>query len=206
VPGYWSTTPNTFLLAAKSKAIASVTTTSTACATARVRMTSIVCGWHWSDTSRARRSSEALNDSIMCIASAAAVASSSNDAFATSSAVRSLTTVWKLRSASRRPCETSAWYGVYCVYQAGFSSTLRRMTGGVTQSWYPMPRKVRHTSFFCAMSCASSSSSCSLRAGGRFSGRRSRMLPGMVCSMRSSSDFAPTTRSIAVVSASSGPM
>lgn len=32
------------------------------------------------------------------------------------------------------PCAISAWYGVYCVYQPGFSSTLRRMTAG----------KVRH--------------------------------------------------------------
>ena len=42
--------------------------------------------------------------------------------------VRSLTIVWKLSSASRRPWEISGWYGVYAVYQAGFSSTLRRMT------------------------------------------------------------------------------
>ena len=65
------------------------------------------------------------------MASAAAVASSSSDALARSIPVRSLTMVWKLRSASRRPCEISGWYGVYAVYQAGFSSTLRWMTGGV---------------------------------------------------------------------------
>ena len=45
--------------------------------------------------------------------------------------MRSLTIVWKLRSASSRPCEISGWYGVYAVYQAGFSSTLRWITGGV---------------------------------------------------------------------------
>ena len=45
------------------------------------------------------------------IASAAAVASSSSDAFASGSAVRSATIVWKLRSASSRPCAISAWYG-----------------------------------------------------------------------------------------------
>jgi len=66
------------------------------------------------------------------IASAAAVPSSSIDALAISMPVRSSTIVWKLRSASRRPCEISGWYGVYAVYQAGFSSTLRRITGGVT--------------------------------------------------------------------------
>ena len=45
--------------------------------------------------------------------------------------VRSLTMVWKFRSASSRPWEISGWYGVYAVYQAGLSSTFRRMTGGV---------------------------------------------------------------------------
>ena len=65
------------------------------------------------------------------IASAAAVPSSSIDALAIAMPVRSHTIVWKLTSASRRPCEISGWYGVYAVYQAGFSRTLRRMTGGV---------------------------------------------------------------------------
>jgi hypothetical protein len=41
------------------------------------------------------------------IASAAAVASSSNDALAMSRPVRSATIVWKLSSASSRPCEIS---------------------------------------------------------------------------------------------------
>ena len=48
--------------------------------------------------------------------------------------VRSLTIVWKLSSDSRRPCAISAWYGVYGVYQPGFSMTLRRMTAGVMVS------------------------------------------------------------------------
>ena len=46
------------------------------------------------------------------IASAAAVASSSMDAPATGSPVRSSTMVWKFSSASSRPCEISGWYGV----------------------------------------------------------------------------------------------
>ena len=46
------------------------------------------------------------------IASAAAVASSSIDALAIAMPVRSQTIVWKLSSASRRPCEISGWYGV----------------------------------------------------------------------------------------------
>ena len=48
--------------------------------------------------------------------------------------VRSLTIVWKFSSASSRPWQISGWYGVYAVYQAGFSSTLRRITGGVIVS------------------------------------------------------------------------
>ena len=39
--------------------------------------------------------------------------------------------VWKLSSASSRPCAISAWYGVYAVYQPGFSSMLRWTTWGV---------------------------------------------------------------------------
>ena len=69
--------------------------------------------------------------SASAIASAAAVASSSIDALAIAMPVRSQTIVWKLTSASSRPCEISGWYGVYAVYQAGFSRTLRRITPGV---------------------------------------------------------------------------
>ena len=76
-----------------------------------------------SSTTDAQRSS--------VIASAAAVASSSIDALAIAMPVRSETIVWKLTSASSRPCEISGWYGVYAVYHAGFSRTLRRITGGV---------------------------------------------------------------------------
>ncbi len=43
------------------------------------------------------------------IASAAAVASSSIDALAIAIPVRSVTIVWKLTSASSRPCDISAW-------------------------------------------------------------------------------------------------
>ncbi len=39
--------------------------------------------------------------------------------------------VWKFSRASRRPWLISGWYGVYAVYQAGLSSTLRRITAGV---------------------------------------------------------------------------
>ncbi len=45
----------------------------------------------------------------MAIASAAAVASSSNEALAISMPVSSLIMVWKFSSASSRPCAISAW-------------------------------------------------------------------------------------------------
>ena len=49
---------------------------------------------------------------MSAMASAAAVASSSSEAFATGNAVRSSITVWKLSSASSRPWLISGWYGV----------------------------------------------------------------------------------------------
>ena len=64
-------------------------------------------------------------------ASATAVLSSSREALAVSSPVRSVTIVWKFRRASNRPWLISGWYGVYAVYHAGLSSTLRRTTPGV---------------------------------------------------------------------------
>ena len=71
----------------------------------------------------------------MCIASAAAVASSSSEALAIGEAGEVATIVWKLSSASSRPCAISAWYGVYGVYQPGFSRMLRWITGGVKVPW-----------------------------------------------------------------------
>jgi len=107
---------------------------------ARVCITAMVCGWvsAWTQNT-VRRCAAAPSAPRACsthiiMASAAAVASSSSDALAIGSAVRSSTMVWKLSSASSRPCEISAWYGVYCVYQPGSSRTLRRITGGVIVS------------------------------------------------------------------------
>ncbi len=58
---------------------------------------------------RRRRQGALLARRISDIASAAAVDSSRSDEPATSSPVRSVTTVWKLSSASRRPWEISGW-------------------------------------------------------------------------------------------------
>ena len=81
-------------------------------ASARVCTTAIVCGWQYSSTRYTGSRLTLLTASVSAIASAAAVASSSSDAFAISSPVRSDTMVWKLSSASSRPCAISAWYGV----------------------------------------------------------------------------------------------
>jgi hypothetical protein len=80
-------------------------------ARARVSTTATVCGSALASTTNgpvaflfARRT--------RVIASAAAVASSSSDALAVGSPVRSPTMVWKFSSASSRPWEISGWYGV----------------------------------------------------------------------------------------------
>ncbi len=112
----------------------SATSTLMPSGSARVCTMAIVCGWQSASTTNTSPLPPSTRCSI-AMASAAAVASSSSDALAISIPVRSHTIVWKLTSASSRPCEISGWYGVYAVYQAGFSSTLRRMTPGVTVSW-----------------------------------------------------------------------
>jgi len=117
-----------------------------------------------------------------------------------------MTIVWKLSSASSRPCEISGWYGVYWVYHPGFWKTFRRMTGGTKVSEYPCPMKDRNTEFREASASSSSRRRDSSTAGGRSSVRFSRMLAGSVWSTSACSDGAATTRSISVTSVASGPM
>ena len=79
-------------------------------ASARVRTTSIVCGCTESATKKVLARLLAFCARLQTvIASAAAVASSSIDALAMSMPVSSMTMVWKLSSASRRPWAISAW-------------------------------------------------------------------------------------------------
>jgi len=66
----------------------------------------MVWGWHWASTKNVMFLFFPTRF-ISVIASAAAVASSRSDAFAISRPVRSVTTVWKFSSASRRPWEIS---------------------------------------------------------------------------------------------------
>ena len=74
---------------------------------ARVRMTSIVCGWQSALTRKV--SLLDLTERLASVmASAAAVASSSMEALAMSRPVRSQTIVWKFNSASSRPWLISA--------------------------------------------------------------------------------------------------
>ena len=107
------------------------TTSSIPSGSARVASTASTCGCR-SSAAKNRELFDVAVRLAMPMASAAAVASSRRLALAIGSPVRSSTMVWKLSSASRRPCAISGWYGVYAVYQAGFSSTLRWMAGGVT--------------------------------------------------------------------------
>ena len=97
---------------------------------ARVRITSIVCGQHVGVDDEARR--RPLPSRRAAPASSPRRRRWPRRAARRSAIarpVRSATIVWKLSSASSRPCEISGWYGVYAVYQAGFSRTLRRITG-----------------------------------------------------------------------------
>src|SRR4029079_5212567 len=129
-PGYWRWMPKY----SKSTAFSTSTMrTSMPSGSARVAMTSMV----WGRVSASTAYTMALDleeRRARVIASAAAVPSSSMEALAVARPVRSVTTVWKLSRASSRPWLISGWYGVYAVYQAGFSSTLRLMTPG---TWVP---------------------------------------------------------------------
>ena len=80
-------------------------------ASARVRTTAIVCGSASASTTNGP-GAFGLARRTRVIASAAAVPSSSSEALAVGSPVRSATMVWKLSSASSRPWEISGWYGV----------------------------------------------------------------------------------------------
>ncbi len=135
--GYCTKYPNTPPSAARAAmAVRGKTSISNSRCAARVRRTLKVWGKTASSTKNvwapalACARGRAANNIAM--ASEAAVPSSSNDAFATSMSVRSVTIVWKLSKASKRPWAISAWYGVYAVYHPGFSSTFRRITLGTS--------------------------------------------------------------------------
>ena len=77
------------------------------------RVARIAAVWRYTSASTASRfDGPRTARCISVIASAAAVPSSSIEALATSSPVRSATIVWKFSSASRRPWLISGWYGV----------------------------------------------------------------------------------------------
>ena len=90
--------------------VTSATTSRMPSGSALVRSTASVCGRQSLSARKMLPRPAARRASV--IASAAAVASSSSDAPATGSAVRSATIVWKFSSASSLPCEISGWYGV----------------------------------------------------------------------------------------------
>ena len=123
------------------------------------------------------------------IASAAAVASSSIDAFAIAMPVRSHTIVWKLTSASSRPCEISGWYGVYAVYHAGLSRTLRWMTAGRERAVVALPdERFQRRGSVGAIDLRRASASASLIGAGSGSASRSRIDAGTTASMSAARD------------------
>ena len=75
-------------------------------ASARVCTTATVCGRQASETKKRSLPFLAM-PWLICMASAAAVASSSSEALVQERPVRSITMVWKLSSASSRPWEIS---------------------------------------------------------------------------------------------------
>ncbi len=183
----------------------SPTTSSMPTGSARVASTAIVWGWvSWWTTNR--RDSLRVRRRAIVIASAAAVASSSSEALVIGSPVSSLTIVWKSSSASSRPWLISGWYGVYAVYHAGSSSTLRRITAGRWVSVYPMPMRLVRGRFRSASRRSAAITAGSDRAGGRSNGVSDRIEAGTVWSSRSARDLAPRASSIRSRSASVGPM
>ena len=152
----------------------------------------MVCGWHFGNEENV--SLRSLSRWHIVIASAAAVASSSSEALAMSRPVRSVTMVWKFSSASRRPWEISAWYGVYCVYQPGFSKMLRWMTGG-RDAIVIAHADVRAENLVLRRDgLSAASASVSVLAAGSWSGPRRRMFSGTAAAISSSRLLKPMAR------------
>ncbi len=106
-PGSWMTTPKTSSNPG-TPAVGSRSTSSIPTAAALVSRTARLWA-NRSESTRRRLPGTRLARRESNIASATAVASSSMDAPATGSPLRSATIVWKLSSASRRPWEISGW-------------------------------------------------------------------------------------------------
>ncbi len=184
-PGYCTCRPKNS--AGSSSTSRSSTRTSMPSGCARLAITAMVCGNASASTTY---TGLLLRDArrARVIASAAAVPSSSIDAFAVARPVRSVTIVWKFSSASSRPWLISGWYGVYAVYQAGFSSTLRRITAGVCVPWYPRPIMDTATVLRAARARSSARASCSLAGSGRSRVPCQRITSGIAASISSSID------------------
>ena len=92
------------------------------------------------------------------------------------------------------------------MYQAGFSSTLRRITPGVCVPLYPNPIMGTVTVLRAASARSSASACVSVAAGGRSRAAVARIASGTAASARSSREPCPTTASILACSSSLGPM
>ena len=92
------------------------------------------------------------------------------------------------------------------MYQAGFSSTLRRITPGVWVPWYPCPMSEVKTWLRSASERSRAMASGSVRASSTSSGLSSRIEAGTAWSSRSSRDATPRARSMRSTSSGVGPM
>lgn len=93
-----------------------------------------------------------------------------------------------------------------CVYHAGFSKTLRRMTFGTTVSVYPIPMYDLYTLFLEAMLLRRARSSRSGRPSLKARGLGERILSGIVLDKSSSISLTPTCFSMASTSLALGPI
>ena len=107
VPGYCSTSANGCAAPIAARSPGATSTSRMPIGSARVASTARVCGCR-SVATASTSDFVLLTACAIAIASAAAVASSSSEALAISIAVSSQIIVWKLSSASSRPCAISA--------------------------------------------------------------------------------------------------
>ena len=92
------------------------------------------------------------------------------------------------------------------MYQAGFSSTLRRMTPGTWVPWYPWPISEVKTWLRSASARSRAMASGSVMASSSSSGLSSRIDAGTAWSSSSSSVDSPRASSMWATSAADGPM
>ena len=136
-------------------------------ASARVRMSAMFCGCTSSAQKKVCLPFLPAIATVIDMASAAAVASSSRLAFAIGRAHRSEIIVWKLSSDCRRPCAISAWWRVRRA-RPGSRHVAQDDTRRVRLE-YPMPMNDLYTLFAETMPLSRASASASVIGSSRSS-------------------------------------